>query len=64
MATAQEASEAVLDELVQIARNPRIPSNAKSLLLLRLAEAHAWLQAPDQPHGGTGQSDIGRGSAQ
>jgi hypothetical protein len=62
VATQQEAVEAVLDELVEIARNPRIPSNAKSLLVLRLSEAYAWLEAPAQAHGSSPSgSDLPRG---
>jgi hypothetical protein len=40
----QQAQDAILDE---INKNP-----GNSLVVLRLAEAWAWLREPSQPHGG------------
>ena len=51
MATVGEAGQAILDEIEAVARNERIPSAPKALMLLRLAEAYAWLSRPDQSHG-------------
>jgi hypothetical protein len=51
MATVDEVQDALLSEMHRIADNQRIPDASKARLLLQLAEAHAWLRAPDQPHG-------------
>lgn len=58
MPTRDEAVDAILEELLAIARNDRIPSSPKALMLLRLAEAYAWLAQPGQPHGGRLDSDL------
>jgi hypothetical protein len=42
-----QAKEAVLEKITELSRSGINPA-----LLLHLAEAYAWLEAPNQPHGG------------
>jgi hypothetical protein len=42
-----QAKEAVLEKITELTRSGINPA-----LLLHLAEAFAWLEAPNQPHGG------------
>lgn len=51
MATIDQVQDAMLAEMQRIAENERIPDASKARLLLQLAEALAWLRAPDQAHG-------------
>ena len=60
MPSRDDAVQAVLDQLETVARNPRIPDAAKSVMVLRLAEAYAWLTSPDQPHGSSAPAPAGR----
>lgn len=46
MATKEEARQAILDKIADLAPN----AHAGTITLL--AEAYAWAVAPNQPHGG------------
>lgn len=52
MATDNEAEEAILARIVQLA------PNVQSQGLLNLAEALAWLRNPSQPHGGHSEVQV------
>lgn len=43
----EQAKEAVLEKITELTRSGINPA-----LLLHLAEAYAWLEAPNQAHGG------------
>jgi len=47
----KDAIAAVLEEIVKVANSDMDPG-AKAVALRNLAEAHAWLLAPEVPHGG------------
>ena len=47
----KDAMATILDQIVKVANSDMEPS-AKAVALRNLAEAHAWLVAPDVPHGG------------
>lgn len=53
MATIDDVQDAMLGEMQRIAQNERIPDASKARLLLQLAEALAWVRAPEQAHGRT-----------
>jgi hypothetical protein len=55
MATQAEAIQALLDEIVEV-RNASMSTGPKATVLLRLAEAYAWISYPNQSHGG--QTDV------
>ena len=58
---AEKTAEAILESLRELAEHTGPPTGNKipkySENVLDLAEAYAWLVAPDQPHGGSGGSD-------
>jgi hypothetical protein len=47
MATSAEAQQAIIDQIAKSAPGASVPN------LLRLAEAYAWVVAPNNTHGGT-----------
>ena len=51
MSDKKDAMATILDQIVKVANSDMEPS-AKAVALRNLAEAHAWLVAPDVPHGG------------
>lgn len=51
MANHQGVVDALDDKLAQMI--PQVDSSNGALLILRLAEARAWLTNPNQPHGGS-----------
>jgi hypothetical protein len=51
MATQEELLEAVAQRLIQ-----HIEQGATSDTILKLAEAWAWISAPNQPHGSSAQA--------
>ncbi len=51
MSKRNEAAEAILEQIVEI-RATDISPGTKATILLRLAEAYAWVSNPNQPHGG------------
>ena len=59
MATRDEAKEIVLEHFKKVEQNGNINDGGKSLVYLRLAEAYAWLAAPDQAHGGSNAPPAG-----
>lgn len=62
MATEEEMQEALSDALVKLAKQAGESSNgtmvrAYSYASNQIAEALAWLEFPNQPHGGTSISE-------
>lgn len=47
MATSDEVREALLDKIEKLTKTATAPSR-----IVELAEAFAWVQSPNQPHGG------------
>jgi hypothetical protein len=47
----QHAMDALLTMIVDTAASTNTTTGQKAPILLQLAEAYAWLRAPDQPHG-------------
>lgn len=47
---AQNAKQAILEQAASLAEN--VKSEAQARAVLSLAEAYAWIDRPDQPHGG------------
>ena len=50
MSNRDDVFDALLTEMLKVARS-NIQSGAKAIILLRLAEAYAWVASPAQPHG-------------
>jgi hypothetical protein len=59
VATRDEAADALLDEIVRVlalqidATNPYVPASSRAAVVLKLAEAYAWVVEPGQAHGGS-----------
>lgn len=47
MATREQLLQAITDRIVA-----QLEQGATSDTILKLAEAYAWIERPDQPHGG------------
>lgn len=65
MASINEVEQALLDKMAAViaeARNPQSNGTVganDALMVIRLAEAHAWLTRPAQPHGGAAGAGAG-----
>lgn len=58
MATREQAQESLLDAIVMYSKGTSAGPNS-GRTVRNLAEAWAWLQSPDQPHGGSVEMKTG-----